>query len=63
MNYGIGSMTQLSHDGGIDGIIDEDELGLEKIYLQAKRYTDNKVNEREMQRLTNISQSKQKEEN
>ena len=36
MNYGVGSMTKLSHDGGIDGIIDEDELGLEKIYLQAK---------------------------
>ena len=49
MNYGIGSMTPLSHDGGIDGIIDEDELGLEKIYLQAKRYADNKVNEKEMQ--------------
>lgn len=49
MNYGIGQMTKLSHDGGIDGIIDEDELGLEKIYLQAKRYSDNKVNEKEMQ--------------
>ena len=49
MNYGVGSMTKLSHDGGIDGIIDEDELGLEKIYLQAKRYADNKVNEKEMQ--------------
>lgn len=49
MNYGIGSMTKLSHDGGIDGIINEDELGLEKIYLQAKRYSDNKVNEKEMQ--------------
>lgn len=49
MNYGIGSMTKLSHDGGIDGIIDEDELGLEKIYLQAKRYSDNKINEKEMQ--------------
>ena len=49
MNYGIGKMTKLSHDGGIDGIIDEDELGLEKIYLQAKRYSDNKVNEKEMQ--------------
>ena len=48
MNYGIGSMTKMSHDGGIDGIIDEDELGLEKIYLQAKRYSDNKVNEKEM---------------
>ncbi len=49
MNYGVGKMTKLSHDGGIDGIIDEDELGLEKIYLQAKRYSDNKVNEKEMQ--------------
>lgn len=49
MNYGIGSMTPKSHDGGIDGIIDEDELGLEKIYLQAKRYSNNKVNEQEMQ--------------
>ena len=46
MNYGIGSMTKMSHDGGIDGIIDEDELGLEKIYLQAKRYSDNKVTAR-----------------
>ena len=34
MNYRIGSMTKLSHDGGIDGIINEDELGLGKIYLQ-----------------------------
>lgn len=49
MNYGISSMTKMSHDAGIDGIIDEDELGLEKIYLQAKRYSDNKVNEKEMQ--------------
>lgn len=48
MNYGIGAMTPISHDGGIDGIINEDELGLEKIYLQAKRYSDNKVNEQEM---------------
>lgn len=49
MNYGVGSMTKMSHDGGIDGIIDEDELGLEKIYLQAKRYSENRVNEKEMQ--------------
>ncbi len=26
-----------SHDGGIDGIIAQDELGLEQIYVQAKR--------------------------
>ena len=49
MNYGVGSLTPKSHDGGIDGIIDEDELGLDKIYLQAKRYSDNnRVNEKEM---------------
>lgn len=49
MNYGIGSMTKRSHDGGIDGIVNEDELGLQKIYLQAKRYSENKVNEKEIQ--------------
>lgn len=49
MNYGIGEMTKRSHDGGIDGIINEDELGLQKIYLQAKRYSENKVNEKEIQ--------------
>ena len=49
MNYGTGSMTKLSHDGGIDGIVNEDELGLQKIYLQAKRYSENKVNEKEIQ--------------
>lgn len=30
-------------DGGIDGIIRQDRLGLDNIYLQAKRYTDNSV--------------------
>jgi restriction system protein len=29
----------LTNDGGIDGIIYEDKLGLDKIYLQAKRWT------------------------
>lgn len=36
MNYGVGSMTKLSHDGGIDGIINEDELGLEKFIFRQK---------------------------
>ena len=35
-----GSLTNKGPDGGIDGIIDEDELGLSKIYIQAKRYKD-----------------------
>jgi len=30
--------TQLVRDGGIDGIIDQDALGLARIYVQAKRY-------------------------
>ena len=38
MGYGDGKVTQSSHDGGIDGIIDEDKLGLDKIYIQAKRW-------------------------
>lgn len=31
-------VTQYAHDDGIDGIIYEDKLGLDKIYIQAKRY-------------------------
>ena len=31
-------VTAYSHDDGIDGIIYEDKLGLDKIYIQAKRY-------------------------
>jgi restriction system protein len=44
MNYG-GSVDALdsaltggSGDGGIDGVIDQDPLGLDRIYVQAKRY-------------------------
>ena len=29
-----------SGDGGVDGVIDEDALGLDRIYVQAKRYKD-----------------------
>lgn len=35
---GAGKATQQSADGGIDGIIDEDKLGLDSIYIQAKRW-------------------------
>ena len=35
-----GSLTSKGLEGGIDGIIDEDELGLSKIYIQANRYKD-----------------------
>ena len=45
MGYGDFIETSKSGDGGIDGIINEDQLGLEKIYIQAKRFTENKVRE------------------
>lgn len=35
---GKGWATQKSNDGGIDGVIDQDLLGLNKVYIQAKRY-------------------------
>lgn len=38
-----GEVTKQSHDGGIDGIIKEDKLGLDNIYIQAKRYTDTNI--------------------
>ncbi len=48
MGYGDFIETSKTGDGGIDGIINEDKLGLEKIYIQAKRYNDNKVREKEI---------------
>lgn len=41
MGYGAngsGERVGRSHDGGIDGVINEDVLGLDIIHLQAKRY-------------------------
>lgn len=37
---GAGNVTHLSNDGGIDGVIDQDVLGLNRVYIQAKRYKD-----------------------
>ena len=44
-------VTQYSSDEGIDGIIKEDKLGLEKICLQAKHYTDTVVGRPEVQKF------------
>ena len=54
MGYGgwskeSGSATQYTADGGIDGLINEDPLGLETIYLQAKRYSENAVGRPDIQ--------------
>lgn len=38
MGYGIGTQTGKSGDGGIDGMIKQDKLGLDEIYVQAKRW-------------------------
>ena len=48
MGYGdfrenAGETTSASNDGGIDGIISQDRLGLDKIAIQAKRYTENVI--------------------
>lgn len=37
-NKDMAKVTPISHDNGVDGIIPQDALGLDKIYIQAKRY-------------------------
>ena len=41
----------MSGDGGIDGIINEDRLGLDSIYIQAKRWDSNPVGRPEVQKF------------
>ena len=36
--FGEGRVTNYSHDGGIDGVINEDKLGLDVVCIQAKRW-------------------------
>lgn len=43
MGYGDGFVTKISGDGGVDGIIHEDKLGFDLIYIQAKRWEPNIV--------------------
>lgn len=54
MGYGgssedAASVTQYSHDEGIDGVIKEDKLGLDNIYVQAKRYDTGTIGRKEIQ--------------
>ena len=47
-----GRLTATSGDGGIDGIIHEDALGLDAVFIQAKRYArDIKVGRPDIQRF------------
>lgn len=56
MGYGDGS-DSLEHlggpgDEGVDGVINQDRLGLQKIYIQSKRYSrDNKIGRPELQKF------------
>lgn len=51
MGYGLneeyGEVTPYAKDGGIDGIIFEDELGLSQIHIQAKQHT-NPIGQKDM---------------
>lgn len=65
MGYGYdlssGVVTGRSHDGGIDGVISEDKLGLDLIYIQAKRYNGrNTVGRKEVQAFVGAMENVQK---
>jgi len=65
MGYGYdknsGVVTGRSHDGGVDGIISEDKLGLDLIYIQAKRYTkNNTVGRKDVQAFVGAMENVQK---
>lgn len=56
MGYGgsrsdAGKAIGRAGDGGVDGIIKEDRLGLDTIYLQAKRWTDKTVGRPDVQQF------------
>lgn len=52
MGYGRGEVTQRSRDEGIDGIVYQDKLGFDVIYVQAKRYeVDKTVGRPELQKF------------
>lgn len=58
MGYGVGRLTKSGADGGIDGIIDEDELGLSQIYIQAKSWQGS-VSRPEIQKFVGAISDKQ----
>ena len=52
MGYGDGRPVGRSGDQGIDGIINQDPLGLEKVYIQAKRWDTGQVGEPEIRNFS-----------
>ena len=65
MGYGngleeAGRVTQQSNDGGIDGIIKEDQLGFSNIYIQAKQWApDVTISKPEIQKFVGALQGQQ----
>ena len=62
MGYGTQEFsltTSYTADGGIDGIIQADELGFERIYVQAKKY-ENNVGRPDIQKFVGAMQSTSK---
>ena len=54
-----GKAFSTTRDGGIDGVIKEDKLGLDQIYIQAKRWnSDNTVTRPEIQKFAGALQGK-----
>ena len=47
-----------SHDEGLDGVIKMDKLGLENIYIQAKRWNSNSVGREKIQQLSGAIEGK-----
>lgn len=63
MGYGgsrkeAGRAIGKSGDEGIDGVIDEDALGLDVVYIQAKRWTDKAVRRHDIQQFVGALQGK-----
>jgi restriction system protein len=61
MGYGgtrrdAGAAIGGSGDGGIDGVINEDRLGLDAVYVQAKRWDTNSVGRPEIQKFAGALQ-------
>ena len=52
MGYGDGRPVGRSGDRGIDGIINQDPLGLEKVYVQAKQWDTGQVGEPEIRNFS-----------
>ena len=48
LGYGTGRETGRPGDQGIDGVLTQDKLGIEKVYVQAKRYGTTQVGEPEI---------------